>query len=211
MLKKKMLVLVICLAALLVVVGCGNDNAVTNEPEKPEQTASNFYKYGTPVAVDNVVFTITEGAINPVKGDRTEDNYADENGEYFALGGDIVKAADYEQIEFSVIIENKSDKAIYFSEVGWEAVLPDGYKLKHITVEGKIGEQMPSNYTAEGKVIIIKEKAIQAGQLKLTYHYMDYNEEWQEAIWQVISGELTEEEYTAKFNPQPVVFDIELK
>lgn len=98
MLKKKMLVLAICLAALLVVVGCGNDNAVTNEPEKPEQTASNFYKYGTPVAVDNVVFTITEGAINPVKGDRTEDNYADENGEYFALGGDIVKAADYEQI-----------------------------------------------------------------------------------------------------------------
>ena len=86
-----------------------------------------------------------------------------------------------------------------------------GYKLEHITVEGKIGEQIPSNYTAEGKVIIIKEKAIQTDQLKLTYNLMDYNEEWREAIWQLLSGEFDAEEYTAKFNPRPVVFDIELK
>lgn len=215
---------IVLLVVMMVLGGCSapaNEEASGQQQQQqqhenttmmPDDTEieDNTYKYGTPVTFDNIVFTITEGTINPVKGDRTEDNYADENGEYFGLGSDIVKAADYEQIEFSVIIENKSDKAIYFSEVGWEAVLPDGYKLEHITVEGKIGEQIPSNYTAEGKVIIIKEKAIQADQLKLIYYYMDYNEEWQEAIWQAITGELSEEEYTAKFNPRPVVFEIKL-
>ena len=183
---------------------------MTDKPEETEEINDIGYEYGTPITVDDVVFIITDCAINLVKGDRTEDNYADDNGEYFAIGSDIVKAADYEQIEFDVIIENKSDKAIYFSEVGWEAELPDGYKTEHITVEGKIGEQMPSNYKADGKVVIIKEKDIQADQLQLTYNFMDYNEEWQEAIWKAVSGEMTEEEYTSRFNPQPVVFDIRL-
>ena len=57
---------------------------------------------------------------------------------------------------------------------------------------------------------IVKEKAIQTDQLKLTYNLMDYNEEWREAIWQLLSGEFDAEEYTAKFNPQPVVFEIKL-
>ena len=47
-------------------------------------------------------------------------------------------------------------------------------------------------------------------QLKLTYNLIDYNEEWREAIWQLLSGEFDAEEYTAKFNPQPVVFEIKL-
>lgn len=215
---------IVLLVVMMVLGGCSapaNEEASGQQQQQqqhenttmmPDDTEieDNTYKYGTPVTFDNIVFTITEGTINPVKGDRTEDNYADENGEYFGLGSDIVKAADYEQIEFSVIIENKSDKAIYFSEVGWEAVLPDGYKLEHITVEGKIGEQIPSNYKAEGKVIVVKEKAIQTDQLKLTYNLMDYNEEWREAIWQLLSGEFDAEEYTSKFNPQPVVFEIKL-
>lgn len=202
-----LIILALCLVACTNEPANGKKVGVTNN----EQLSKAGYTLGTPITIDDVVFTITECLINPVKGDRTEDNYSDDNGEYFAIGSDIVKVDNYEQIELSVVIENKSNKAITFSEVGWEAKLPDGYKLTNITVEGKIGEQMPSNYKGEGKLIIIKEKVIKVNKLHLTYNFMDYNEEWQSAIWGAISGEVTENEYKEKFNPKPVDFEITIK
>lgn len=217
--KRHKVLLLVALIMLLVVSGCGGSKP-TGETETADtgqhlndsdQPDTDGYVYGTPITVDDVVFTITECSVASIEGDRTKDNVAEENGEYFAIGSDIVKVADYEQVELSIMIENKKDKAITFSEVGWEAKLPDGYKLENITVEGKIGEQMPSNYKGEGKIVIVKEKAIKAETMQLTYNLMDYNEEWKEAIWKAVAGEMTEEQYKNKFNPKPVVFELKVE
>lgn len=181
---------------------------VEEEEETSEPTGSNGL--GHPVTVDGVTITLVDVHFSEVVGDRTEDNFAEENGEYFANGSDILKASDYEWIDISVKVENNSGQAINFSEMGWIAKLPDGYKLNDITATGKLKEQIPSNYTAEEKVSILKEKAIKADSMVVTYNFLDYNEEWNQAIWGAIQGTVTEEEFNEKFTIQEIDFEIQL-
>lgn len=210
--------LVISLILGLFFVGCssektGNSTVVNTNQQNESKNESKAvgYAIGNSIEVDGIAFTISSCQVKPIIGDRTKDNYSAKNGEYFAIGNNIVKVADYEQIEIDVKIENKTDKAITFSSVGWSAKLKDGYKFKDLNVIGKIGEQFPSKYIGEGKISIIKEKAINADVLLLTYELMDYNEEWQKAIGAAIKGELTEEQYKAKFSSKPINFELKLK
>jgi len=225
-LKKALIMLFV---SVFVLIGCsgGSETSTENtEAENPPQNTEHenkqeserentqkieeVYTLGTPIEKDGVSITITDVKVTDKKGDRTKDNYAQENGEYFALGSDIVKASDYEQIEVGVKVENKSDKAISFSSVGWSAKLPDGYELENIEVTGKLDGQIASNYAVEEKIIITKEKAIKADKMTLTYNFMDYNEEWRQAFWKLLSGEFDVQEYQDKFNPYPMDFILEL-
>lgn len=165
---------------------------------------------GNPVTKNNVTITLTHLSIAPAKGDRTQDNVQDDNGEYFAIGSDIVKAADYEQLVLTVKIENNTDKALTFSEMGWSATLPDGYKIKSVKGEGKLRDQVASKSTGEGKLTIIREKAVNADKINLTYQLMDYNDEWRKAMPDVLSGKLDEKGYKKKFNPQEMKFEVPL-
>ena len=68
---------IVLLVVMMVLGGCSapaNEEASGQQQHEnttmmPDDTEleDNIYKYGTPVTFDNIVFTITEGTINPVK------------------------------------------------------------------------------------------------------------------------------------------------
>lgn len=179
-----------------------------NENElKPENN-------GRSITVDNMTITIVKAEKKDVVGDRTADNFTKENGEYFADGSDIVKAADYENIVITVNVNSKYDKAITFSEMGWSAEMTDGYKLKNISVDGDIKGQIPSNYSGESTVNILAKKALNISKLKLKYSFMDYNDEWSAALKDTIQNSLSESQFKAKygdkFTPKEMVFNINI-
>ncbi|QOR33856.1 hypothetical protein IMX26_10130 [Clostridium sp. 'deep sea'] len=199
---KKIVLIMLMLVIAVGVLGCSKGAT---------PSGSEDYVLGTKLEEDKISMAITAVSVTDVIGDRTQDNYGKENGQYFAIGSEIVKASDYEQIEISVSIENKSDKAMSFSFMGWSATLPDGYNLENLEVTGKLDEQIPTNYSCEEKIIIIKEKAIKAEKLNLTYSLLDYNEEWQQDLWASIGGTLTEKEYKAKYSPKELNFVLSLE
>lgn len=220
--------IVFSLLFFLLIIGCQTTNEIdTEQPatnsaignrsttggDTPEKNVSSEYIVGTPIEKDGIVITITGVKVSDVVGDRTQDNYGKENGEYFANGSDVVKASDYELVEIDVKVENKSDRAITFSQFGWSAEQADGYKFKNIGVTGKLKEQIPSNYTTEEKLSILKEKALATEKLMLNYNLIDYNEEWNKAMGEAVSGTLNEkqwkEKYGDKFN-KPIKFELKL-
>jgi hypothetical protein len=227
---KRKILLSVMLCTMIVTVGCtGNTNKASESSVQPSVSAqhSNVASKqadqtqktvaeppkapdGTSVTKSDVAITISNVKVSPVIGDRTKDNVGQANGDYFAIGSDIVKASDYEQIEVTVNIDNKSTKSIHFSGAGWIAKMPDGYELKVSQAKGKVDGQIASNHTGEGKLIFVKEKTIIAKNVLLTYKLMDYGDEFNEAVRKAISGDLTKEEFEKQFKPQEMNFEVTL-
>lgn len=226
---KKILANLICIALIFSLVGCSNTSSSSSvasskvvsqqassdssaqESSVQSKAASNKYDS----LLDKVTMKVINAKKEAVVGDRTADNVSKENGGYFADGSNIVKAADYERIIVSLQVENKSNKAIAFSEMGWSAVMPDGFKLDKITIDGDIKGQVPSNYSGLSKVSILIKKSLNVSSFKLTYNLMDYNDQWSAALSDVMQNNLTEKQYNAKygdkFSPKTLDFDITIK
>ena len=206
--------------SFLFLVGCGAPTTKTDAPAQKEQnTVSKNKVYvinekATPV--DGISIAVTGLRVQSPKGDRTKDNFARENGEYFADGSDIVKASDYNQIAISIEIENNTDKVINTSLSGWQAKLQDGYKLKGLSYykDGTITnpmeiKQVASHNNVKATLCCTIEKTISIKEIDLTYNYLDYNDEWSKAIGEAISGKLTKEDYEKKFTPVPINWNLE--
>jgi len=163
-------------------------------------TSSETVSSTTNSILDSVSMKVIEAKKESVVGDRTAENVGKDNGEYFADGSDIVKAADYENITITIQVDNKSNKAITFSQMGWSAVMPDGSKLDKITVDGDIEGQIPSNYSGTSKILILAKKSLNISSFKLSYNLMDYNDEWNAALSDLMQNGLTEEQFNAKYD-----------
>jgi hypothetical protein len=188
-----------------------SDTSSLKESSTQSETASGKAN----AILDNISMKVLDAKKEAVVGDRTADNVSKKNGEYFANGSDIVKATDYERIIISMQVENKSNKAITFNQMGWSATMSDGFKLKNITIDGDINGQVPSNYSGASKVSILAKKSLKVSSFKLTYNLMDYNDEWNAALGDLLKNGLSEEQfnkkYGDKFVSKPIDFNITLK
>lgn len=188
-------------------------NNAASQAEVSSAPAQTTGKYDP--LLDKISITIVDAKKEAVIGDRTQDNYAKKGGEYIAYGSDIVKAADYDKIVVTVQVDNKSEKAISFSSMGWLAVMPDGYKLDNITVDGDIEGQVPSNYSGTSTVNVIVKKSLNLSTFKLNLNLMDYNDEWTAAMGDIFKNGLTEQQYNEKYGdkfvPKPLSFDVTVK
>ncbi len=142
------------LGLALVMVGCSNEpvqqkesgvsvveDTIGNDGEKEEKTLENN---------SLTTIKIVEQVIGEPIGDRTADNVGQENGEYFAIGSDIVKCSDYTnnslttiKIVEQVIGEPIGDRTAdnvgqengeYFA-IGSDIVKCSDYTNAHIVVE----------------------------------------------------------------------------
>lgn len=221
---KKVIMILLSSVMALQMVACSTATAPAGVSENAKESSSSAQSKnenelkaendGKSITVDNMTITIVKAEKKAVVGDRTSDNFAKENGEYFADGTDIVKAADYENIVITVKVDSKADKAITFNEMGWSAVMVDGYKLKPITVDGDIKGQIPSNYSGESTVNILVKKSLNVSTLKLNYSFIDYNDEWSTALKDTIQNSLSESQFKAKygnkFTPKEMLFNINI-
>ncbi|MDD3225810.1 MAG: hypothetical protein PHX70_14120 [Clostridium sp.] len=195
--KKKLLASLLCVLTIFSLAGCGNSNSSANVQETTTSQTEKVQENPNEKTVDGVKFILKGASKEPVKGDRTQDNVAAENGEYFAKGSDIIKAADYENIIINLRIENSTDKAISLSEYGWTAKMSDGYKLNENMSSDELEKQIASHNDIEGKIEILVEKKLAVKQFELKYNLIDYTN-FDKMIGDAISGK-SEEECIAKY------------
>ncbi|MBA2906925.1 DUF4352 domain-containing protein [Clostridium saccharobutylicum] len=192
---KKIISIAICGALTFGLIGCEsiipNTNSTKQDSKQQEETSSNTN------TVDGIKFTVNSVSKEPVKGDRTKDNVAAKNGEYFAKGSTNVKASDYEYIVIGLKIENTTNKAIALSKYGWSAEMKDGYKLKDNTISDDLKGQIASNNYVEGQVKVLAEKKLNVKEFKLKYNIIDYTN-FDKMLSDAVSGK-SESECKSKY------------
>lgn len=178
------------------------------EAEQEEKTKDKVVKN----SVDGVNFELLGITTSTLIGDRTAENVGQKDGEYTALGSDIIKVSDYEAVDITMHVENTSDKAITFAPYGWSAVMPDGYKLKNISVVGDISAQIPAGYMGDSTLKVIAQKSMNVKEFILSYDFLDYNDEYNQSLSEVLLKGMTEEEYKTKYGekfvPTKISFDV---
>lgn len=215
----KRLFLIISLIIAVMLSGCGmvattkegtttQKDTATQAEESREDKVYGLNEKASPV--EGFSITVTAFNIQGVKGDRTADNYANANGEYFAKGSDIVKASDYNSIVVDVEFENNTEKAISISTIGWKAILQDGYKLKNFKPDGKYDNQIASNNKIKLTLSDIVEKTISVKQVDISYSYLDYNDEWSQAMKDAMTSKITKDEFLEKFKPIPITWKLNI-
>lgn len=174
-----------------------NNKAATKETSNTKSAAA---KDSNTQTVDGLALTITSAKADAVKGDRTANNYAQENGEYFANGSDTVKAADYKKIVVDVDIKNDADKAIQTSPSNWGAELQDGYKLQIDTSKnGKSDDQVQAKGTGKCELNFIVKKDIKTDKINVTYLWIKNSDEFAKIVSDPKNAQLTEQQANAKF------------
>lgn len=158
---------------------------------------------------DGMTYTITKVELQDVVGDRDANNVSAENGEYFALGTDIVKASDWKEIVVSYTIDNVTDAAFGYATLMWEGHLPDGYAVQCDSnlMDLKL-MQVPSHGQKKEQLHIYVESSISVSELLLTYHHLDYNEQYFEDFGKIITGEMGQQEYESKYTPTDLKFTV---
>ncbi|NMF04587.1 hypothetical protein ACUH7Y_09710 [Clostridium beijerinckii] len=210
MMKKKLIASVLALFTIISLVGCGSTqttaSADTKETVKQEDSNPNEK------TVDGIKFTLESVTREPVKGDRTKDDFAQNNGEYFAIGPKVVKASDYENIVINLKIENTTDKAIEISEYGWTAKMKDGYKLNDSLNDKDIDKQIASHNDIEGAIKILVEKKLDVKEFNLNYNLIDYTN-FDKMLGEAVSGKSEAEckaKYPELFKENYVTFNIQV-
>lgn len=215
---KKGLAAVLVLSLIASMTACSNIYSTSNVGSKSDNSAkselspsSRTYGLNDPVTINGITIKISDCKINAVKGDRTSDNTAQDNGPYFAMGSDIKKASDYQQITATLNIVNKTDKAYTFSKMGISAKLQDGTDLNNtIYLNEQNDVQVSSNKSGEYKLNYIISKNIFAKKLNVTYSFLNYNSGWSADLSKAMAGSMTESEYNAKYKPVILNFSVNI-
>lgn len=203
--KKKILFLALSLILVFSLSACGKSDSKNGDntqatSKQQDQTKKNeeSKKDSNTQAVDGLTLTVNS-KIEAVKGDRTKDNVADENGEYIADGSDIVKAADYKKVVVSVDIKNDTDKAVQMNSFNWGAELQDGYKLKQTITGDTKDAQVQSKSTGKYDFYYVVKNDVKAEKIKLTYLWVKNDTEFKKIISDPNNSKLSEKEAKEKF------------
>lgn len=210
--KRKIIAVILTAFTFVGLVSCSNSktDSNTNEVVAQEINGDSNPNEKTKDGVKLILESVTK---QPVKGDRTQDNVVEDNGEYFANGSDIAKAIDYEYITVKIKIENSTDKAITLSENGWSAKMEDGYRLKNCTLSKELKEQIASNNFIYGQVKILAQKKLNVQNFELSYNLIDYTN-FDKMVSDAISGKSENQckrEYPELFKENYIKFNIEVK
>lgn len=210
--KRKIIAVILTTFTFVGLVSCGNSNANSNTKEVAAQGINTDSNPNEKIK-DNIKFILESVSKEQVKGDRTQDNVSQDNGEYFANGSDIAKAIDYEYIIVKIKIENSTDNALTLSKNGWSAEMEDGYKLKNYTLSQEFNGQVASHNFAEGEIKILVEKKLNVQNFELSYNLIDYNN-FDKMVSDAISGKSEaqcKKDYPELFKENYVTFNIEVK
>lgn len=210
--KRKIIAVILTTFTFVGLVSCGNSNANSNTKEVAAQGINTDSNPNEKIK-DNIKFILESVSKEQVKGDRTQDNVSQDNGEYFANGSDIAKAIDYEYIIVKIKIENSTDNALTLSKNGWSAEMEDGYKLKNYTLSQEFNGQVASHNFAEGEIKILVEKKSNVQNFELSYNLLDYNN-FDKMVSDAISGKSEaqcKKDYPELFKENYVTFNIEVK
>lgn len=190
-------ILVLSLIALLSLTGCAGE---THAPENSTEVSTNN---SSEMAKDASKETLEEAAVQeeskltnvkiissevsvPV-GDRTADNVGQENGEYFAIGSDIVKCSDYINAHIVVELTNNRDELFTTNSMAWSAEMEDGYKLSFNNNDYS-NIQIQSGSTANIELDILKEKSVKGDKIILNYRDINYDDTYTEFFQKALSG-----------------------
>lgn len=206
--KKFIAIPLLCLC----LVGCGNQpsSVITDSPKnevvdkqtsspevkedkKEEQKEEQKNEYPTAVVISTEIG-------QPV-GDRTADNVGQENGDYFAIGSDIVPCADYDSIHVTAQLTNTAAELLNTSAVAWSAKMEDGYELGlfqdgmglSLMYEGTLGKQIQSNSTETVEFDIYKKKDVKGNKIVLSYRDINYGDKYNEMMKMAFSGSSEED------------------
>ncbi|ALS17736.1 hypothetical protein [Clostridium butyricum] len=210
--KRKIIAVILTAFTFVGLVSCSNSkiDSNTNEVVAQEVHGDSNPNEKTKDGVKLILESVTK---QPVKGDRTQDNVVEDNGEYFANGSDIAKAIDYEYITVKIKIENSTAKAITLSENGWSAKIEDGYRLKNCTLSKELKEQIASNNFIDGEVKILAQKKLNVQNFELSYNLIDYTN-FDKMVSDAISGKSENQckrDYPELFKENYIKFNIEVK
>lgn len=214
---KKIICLIGCLSILLCACSSPAPSSATDdnvpastasEPSQPTSEPEPANEAPSQTA-DGIVYTITKVELKDVVGDRDADNYSVENGDYFAMGSDLVKSSDWKEIVVSYAIDNTTDAAFGYATIMWEGRLSDGYVVKF---DSNLMDfdlmQVPSNGQKEVQVSAYIESSIAVSELQLTYHHLDYSEQFFTDFGKVMAGEMGQKEYESKYTPTDLEFTV---
>jgi starvation-inducible outer membrane lipoprotein len=216
--KRVLNTIIFIMMASLLITGCGSTPAKTTNNEKPNVQQTKEQKtqqqpvkqeIKNVVEKDGLKFEAA-ATIDTVKGDRTADNVADDNGEYFANGSDIVKAADYKDVVVTVTADNKRDKTIDIGQTNWSAELSDGYKLEQDINLADMPEDVQIQPNHQGSVALhfIVKKDVDTKAIKLEYTLVKDEEKFQKLISESMNGG-NEEELKSKYGDSFETFELE--
>lgn len=211
-------ILVLSLIALLSLTGCaGETSAPENSTEVSTNVTSEMAKDVSKETLEeptvqeeskltNVKIISTE--ISEPVGDRTADNVGQENGEYFAMGSDIVKCSDYDNIHVVAELTNNRDILLKTSAGAWSAKMEDGYELGlyqdgagvNLLYEGDLGKQIQAGSSETVEFDILKEKSVKGDKIILNYTDINYDDTYTEFFQKALSG--TSEAELKKDYPQ---------
>ncbi|MCY9513316.1 hypothetical protein [Paenibacillus apiarius] len=178
-------------------------------------------KKETPMKVtkDGITVEVTSAKLKEIKGDRTKDNYADENGDFIAYGGKIVKASEYRNLALKVKYTNKSKADINLSSLAWGITLPGEKKEYKQLADYKVGKKLTGkvkkNSTVEDELTLIVKMPSKTSGFVLNYRLMDYTDEYKKLLQQAITGKITEKEwnkkYKDKYTPKELAIQLIIK
>ncbi|MCG7406782.1 hypothetical protein MH117_05070 [Paenibacillus sp. ACRRX] len=172
------------------------------------------------VTKDGITVEVLSATLEEIMGDRTKDNFSDKNGEYFAIGSNIVKASDYRKLALKVRYFNDRKTAISFpsmSVVAWTLTLPNGVKTKQFDKFEKLVGTVDSKSKVEETISIVVKKPSDKEKQKyvLTYGLLNYTEEFNKVLKDYMLGAITPKDwakkYEKKFTPIDMVIKLQIK
>lgn len=212
--SKKIIVLLMAAVLSFSIIGCGKNNNATstvnnemtndskqedNEVEKDDGSSNEDDKKELNAqSIDGLTLT-ANSMIEPVKGDRTKDNVADENGEYFADGSNIVKASDYKKIVVNIDIKNDTDKVVKMSKFYWGAELQDGYELNQTINGDEEDVQVQSKSNGKYEFYFTVKNDINADKIKLSYLWIKNEDEFSKLMQDPNVATTSQEEAKEKY------------
>ncbi|MEW8956513.1 hypothetical protein [Clostridium sp.] len=197
---KKILSILLVLSLGLGVTACGKkeeDKTVNATSETKQEAKKENKKTVNSKEVDGLKLT-ANAKIEAVKGDRTKDNVAAENGEYIADGSNIVKAEDYKKIAITIDVENNTDRVVELGPFNWQAELQDGYKLTQKITGKEKDSQIQSKTNGKHEFNYVIEKNVKAEKIKLSYLWIKNSDEFKKLIQNPEMAKMSEEEAMEK-------------
>lgn len=166
-------------------------NKIQDVQNKPIEEVKN--EYPTQITVSTEVAT-------PI-GDRTADNVSEDNGDYFAIGSDIVPCSDYDCIHVKAILTNTREELLNTSAVAWSAAMEDGYELElfqngtgvGFMNDGDLGRQIQAGSSDTFEFDIYKKKDIKGDKIILKYWDINFDDKYSEFMSAVMGGASEEE------------------